>query len=280
MRGDTIQYHPEFPSQYIAPRNIEVWLPPGYEERAGDGYPVLYMHDGQNVYNPETSRLSHVAWGVDEALKRLAGAGRARPAIVVAIWHGAQRGAELMPQKPLDTLASADVRAALVAEYGELQGDAYLKFVTGELKPFIDRTYATLTGGADTFIMGSSMGGLMSFYAIAEYPDVFGGAAGLSAHWPIAGGIMVEYLRQALPDPRTHKLYFDHGTDAIDAQYEPYLAQLDEIASAAGYVEGEDWMTRKFVGAVHSETAWRERVWIPLEFLFPATRKDTSDERR
>ncbi|HJW46870.1 MAG TPA: alpha/beta hydrolase-fold protein, partial [Lysobacter sp.] len=145
--------------------------------------------------------------------------------------------------------------------------DDYLKFVVTELKPFIDATYRTRKGRDDTFVMGSSMGGLISLYAVAEYPEVFGGAGAVSTHWPIGDGIVIDWLGAHLPSPRNHRIYYDFGTATLDAQYEPYQRRMDALMPAHGYVEGRNWTTRKFEGAEHSERAWRARVDVPLVFL-------------
>ena len=145
--------------------------------------------------------------------------------------------------------------------------DAYLKFLVTELKPFIDRTYRTRTGPADTFVMGSSMGGLISCYAVAEYPQVFGGAGCVSTHWPIGDGAVIDYLKRTMPDPRTHRFYMDHGTATLDAMYAPYQLRADSVMRSAGYVDGKNYMTRVFVGAEHNERAWRVRMGEALAFL-------------
>ena len=115
--------------------------------------------------------------------------------------------------------------------------------------------------------MGSSMGGLISLYAICEYPQVFGGAGCVSTHWLAGENMLVDYFGAALPDPIDHKLYFDYGTETLDADYEPYQLRMDERLAARGYERDQNWVTRKFPGAEHSEVAWRTRVRIPLEFL-------------
>ena len=109
----------------------------------------------------------------------------------------------------------------------EMTADNYLKFLVDELKPFIDETYPTQSDRDNTFVIGSSMGGLISAYAIAEYPDVFGGAACMSTHWPVGDGVVVQWLNDHLPSAGTHRVYFDHGTETFDAEYEPYQQQMD-----------------------------------------------------
>ena len=264
----TVRLHAAVPSRHVAPRTVAVWLPPGYEADPAARYPVLYMHDGQNVFDPATA-YAGVDWGVDEAMDALIAAGRVRPAIVVAVWNSPARFQEYMPQKALPPGAAAF--ASGVPEVGRVPGpplaDAYLRFLVEELKPLVDREYRTRPGPADTFVMGSSMGGLISAYAVTEYPQLFGAAACVSTHWPAADGATIPYLRAALPAPGTHRFYFDHGTATLDALYAPWQARADAAMRAAGYVEGRDFVSRAFPGAEHSERSWRARVAEPLVFL-------------
>lgn len=262
-----VEGYQDLPSAHIAARNIDVWLPPGYASHPHKRYPVLYMHDGQNLFDPAFS-YTQTDWGVDEAMTKLIAEGRAREAIVVGIWNTPLRLQEYMPRKPVTgaTLAIG-IEGMGDLPASSLVSDAYLDFLVHELKPFIDAHYRTRPGRRDTFIMGSSMGGLISLYAAAEYPDVFGGVGAVSTHWPIGNGVVIDWLGTHLPDPRTHRLYFDHGTATLDAQYAPYQARMDAIVRARGYVEGRNFDTRVFAGAEHSERAWRERVEVPLEFL-------------
>jgi predicted alpha/beta superfamily hydrolase len=260
----TLDRHPAFPSRFVEPRQVDVWLPPGYDPAGEARYPVVYMHDGQNLFEP-THSLSGAGWGIDKALVGLVQAGQTRGAIVVGVWCTAQRVLEYMPQK---ALSSPEALQRFVEVFGgEPWSDDYLRFLVHEVKPFVDAHYCTLPERAHTLVMGSSMGGLISLYALCEVPEVFGGAGCLSTHWPIGNGVVLDYLRRTLPPPGRHRLYFDYGTGAQDAQYEAYQVRADEVLRAAGYREGVDWVTRKFPGAEHSERAWRERVHLPLLFL-------------
>ncbi|MEG3183687.1 alpha/beta hydrolase-fold protein [Novilysobacter erysipheiresistens] len=257
----------EVSSAHVAPRNVDVWLPPSYGDDPTKRYPVLYMHDGQNLFDPALS-YTGVDWGVDEAMTRLIEEGAVREAIVVGIWNTPRRFQEYMPRKPVtgDALPSG-VDGVPPLPTADIASDAYLRFLVDELKPWIDATYRTRPGRDDTFVMGSSMGGLISLYAAAEYPEVFGGVGTLSTHWPVGDGIVIDWLAEHLPDPATHRLYFDHGTTTLDAGYAPYQQRMDERVRAVGYVEGDNWSTRVFEGAGHNEAAWRERIEIPLKFL-------------
>jgi predicted alpha/beta superfamily hydrolase len=258
-----VRFHADVPSKFVAARHVEVWLPPGYE-RGTARYPVVYMHDGQNVFAPATS-YTKIDWAVDEVMTRLVAERRVRPAIVVGIWNTPKRFEEYMPEGAID---SARIRQAIAAgQKPELLADRYLRFMVEELKPFIDRTYRTRPGRADTYVMGSSMGGLISLYAVAQYPDVFGGCGCISTHWPAVDGVTVDWLRTHVPAPATHRLWFDHGTATLDTLYAPYQQRVDSIVRAGGYLAGKNWTTRVYPGAEHAERAWRMRVGDALEFL-------------
>ena len=256
--------HENFNSQFVAPRHVDVWCPPGYN--GADAYPVIYMHDGQNLFSPSLA-YGGVDWGVVDAMTRLAEKGM-RGAVIVGIWNAGIRWREYMPQKPYENLFSSSMKEQFIQRAeGEPISDRYLKFIVEELKPFIDSTYKTIPAQEDTFIMGSSMGGLISLYAISEYPNIFGGAGCVSTHWPAGGDTLVDGMASALPHPAAHKLYFDFGTETLDAEYEPFQCNMDAHLRKAGYVENKNWLTLKFEGAEHSEKSWRERVELPLAFL-------------
>jgi alpha-amylase len=262
-----IEKHLAFPSRFVAPRQVDVWLPPGYDDNPRERYPVVYMHDGQNLFDPSTSYGGN-SWEVDRALSRLMQAGKIRGAIIVGLWNtGVNRAAEYMPRKAVTTPWINEVPGIFPQPHFPIQSDAYLKFLVEELKPRVDQAYRTKPDAPDTFVMGSSMGGLISAYALAEYPNVFGGAACISTHWPAGDGAVVDYLARHLPAPAAHRIYFDFGTETLDAKYEPFQLRMDAGLRQAGYSEGQNWITRKFPGAEHSEKSWRERVEAPLLFL-------------
>jgi predicted alpha/beta superfamily hydrolase len=262
----TLNRHPSFASRFVDPRPVDIWLPPSYVTGTGR-FPVLYMHDGQNLFDPQLA-FTGVAWGIDRAIVRLSSAGTAREAIVVGIWNTEKRVREYMPQKALEVPEASSLKASFEQQQGSgALSDRYLQFLVQELKPFVDGQYRTLPERDNTLVMGSSMGGLASLYALCEFPETFARAGCLSTHWPIGGEALIAYLRRALPLPGAHRLYFDYGTETADADYEPYQMQADAVLRAAGYREGVDWLTRRFPGAEHSERAWRARVHIPLQFL-------------
>lgn len=262
-----ISRHADFSSHYVLPRHVDIWRPPGYEAAPEVRYPVIYMQDGQNLFDPASSYIG-VDWGMDEAMTRLIHKHQFPGAIIVGIWNSPRRLQEYMPHQPLIAPQGRKLLTRFMQEAGGAPlSEFYLRFLTTELKPFVDSTYRTLSDQPHTFVMGSSMGGLISLYALIEYPDIFGGAGCLSTHWPIGQDPMVDYFGAALPKAGRHILYFDYGTETLDADYEPYQQRMDALLQAAGYTAGQDWLTRKFDGAEHSERAWRERVHIPLSFL-------------
>lgn len=253
-------------SKYVGPRNVDVWLPPGYFDDPTARYPVVYMHDGQNLFDPATAYGS-VEWQIDETMGRLLASREIRPAIVVGVWNTSRRWAEYMPKKAYDMATEAQRNEANMRFAGVPVSDGYLRFLVEELKPAIDRAYRTRTDRADTAVMGSSMGGLISLYAICEYPNVFGAAGCVSTHWPAGDGVVVEYLRKTAPDPATHRIWFDYGTETLDALYEPYQERADQVMRSAGFVDGRNWTTRKYPGEEHSERSWSKRADVVLKFL-------------
>jgi enterochelin esterase-like enzyme len=262
-----------FPSRFVDARHVDVWLPEGYT--AAKRYAVLYMHDGQMLFDAGTT-WNKQAWNVQVAVQRLINEGRIPDTLVVGIWNnGKFRHSEYFPQKYLPGMPEA-LRAKLVKDglQNKPQSDNYLRFLVEELKPAIDARYATRPEPASTLLMGSSMGGLISVYAMNEYPQVFGGAAGLSTHWiggykpnaaiPLAA---FNYLRAHLAGPATHRLYQDHGTTELDALYAPYQVLVNDIARERGYEDGRNFETRVFEGTGHNEKAWAARLDVPLLFL-------------
>jgi len=255
-----VDSYQDVPSAHVPARNVDVWLPPSYATHPERRYPVLYMHDGQNLFDPSMS-FTGIDWDVDGTMTRLVDARRVRETIVVAISNTPLRGNEYTPAKALpEALVPPDQRAQLLS-------DGYLRFIVEELKPAIDATYRTKTARGDTMVMGASMGGLISAYAMSEYPDVFGAAGGLSTHWPASDGVVIDYLAAHLPARRTHRFYFDHGTATLDAAYAPYQQRMDAVLREAGWREGREFMSREFPGAEHNERAWRDRLQVPLQFL-------------
>jgi predicted alpha/beta superfamily hydrolase len=270
-----------FPTKFIVPRTVDVWLPSNYSK--DKKYSVLYMHDGQMLFDA-SSTWNKQEWMVDEVVSKLNAENKIEDMIVVAIWNiPTIRHADLFPKKPLLQLSKDKIEFIYVEaqklnynlKIEDINSDNYLKFIVKELKPYIDKKYSVYKDAKHTGIMGSSMGGLISMYAICEYPKVFGKAACLSTHWvgfrdfennPIPESFFA-YMEKNLPNPKDHKIYFDYGTETLDASYLKYEYRVDEVLQSKGYTT-ENYKNLKFEGENHSEASWQKRINIPIEFMF------------
>lgn len=276
----------QFPSEFVSPRNVDVWLPDDYSDKLK--YSVLYMHDGQMLFD-STVTWNHQAWEADDISSALMKKGEVENFIIVGIWNTDKRHAEYFPQKPFEMLSSdqkKEISAQLtnagrtVDEFNPLS-DNYLRFIVNELKPYIDKNFSVYTNKEHTFIAGSSMGGLISMYAVFEYPDVFGGAACLSTHWPgvfaaennPVPGAFSDYIKSGLQNLNGNYLYFDHGDQTLDTLYPPLQKKIDMVMAS---YPSDHWVSLHFNGKDHSENAWKERLFIPLKFLL-SNKSDTKN---
>ena len=254
----------------LLPRDVDVWLPPDYQTNPEQRFPVLYMHDGQNLFEPEKA-YTGITWGVTEAMTKLATEGKIEPAIVVGIWNTENRFGDYLPLKPFDNKKGKRKlkfwQLHPFMKHPQYLADEYLKLIVQKIKPMVDDKYRTKPDAAHTHVMGSSMGGLISWYAICEYPEVFGGAGCVSTHWPSVKNVMKTYLLEKLPSPKTHKIYFDHGTVGLDAKYPKHQQKVDTIMREMGYTEGVNWITKVYEGEEHNEECWQRRIHVPLTFL-------------
>ena len=252
----TVEEHPEFRSAVLGTtRRVWVYLPPSYARESERRFPVLYMQDGQNVFDGATAFLAGKEWEVDETVERLAGEGRIEPLIVVAVDNGGERRA-------FEYLPTRDERAK---DGGG--ADVYGRMLREELKPWVDRTYRTLPGPEHTGIAGSSFGAIASLYLGLKHPEVFGRIAALSASVWWDDRYIVRFV-EALPARPETRVWIDIGTaEGRDAV--PGGRALREVLVRKGWREGVDLRHVEAAGAVHNETAWAERMPDVLEFLFP-----------
>lgn len=259
----TLVYWNDMPSAFLnEKRHVVTWLPPGYEQDTSTTYKVIYMHDGQNLFDPRLS-YTNVDWGVDEAMMAGVRAGKYEPAIIVGIWNTPDRLKEYSP----DHLAPS-----------------YSRFILEELMPKVASTYRVKTGPENTFSMGSSMGGLVSFHLVRNHPDVFSACGCVSTHvtWSeqqLAGfngadptqANPVPFILRSFNDsarmPEGQRIYLDYGTEGLDAYYDVTTRAVAEWLETQGYSEGDDLKVKQFEGAGHNEAAWRARVGEQLEWL-------------
>jgi predicted alpha/beta superfamily hydrolase len=263
----------------IAEVHVTVWLPPGYDQQPARRYPVLYMHDGQNVFFPKRSGFNKV-WAADKAALKLIAARNVAPFMIVAVDHpGPPRFLRYFPTRVVSPAYRQGIEGFAK---GKLAGDDYLTFLAETLKPAIDSRFRTRSHARHTAVAGSSMGGLISLYALTERADVFGKAAAVSMHSPLIDPDLLarepataarvkadwaRYLSTRLAAPQGRKLWMDHGTETLDASYAPYQAVLDESVAAAGWKRGKDFESRVYKGTAHEENAWAARLPEMLGWL-------------
>ncbi len=251
----------DFPSSYLdQPRDIRVYLPQSYGNDPGSPYPVLYMHDGQNVFDASTAAFG-VEWQVDENVDALVQDGTMNEIIVVGIDNTSDRTDEYTPT--VDPI------------HGGGDGDLYARFIIDELKPYIDSHYLTACGPSYTAVMGSSLGGLISCYIGWNYADVFGMAGCVSPSFWWDDTYFLDFLQEPGISVPACRFWIDIGTGEGDDEDGDGLADpvsqarrvRDQMMalglafeSSVGYLEVE--------GAVHDEASWAARVANPLLFFF------------
>lgn len=260
MLNEQVRVHENFGSAHLdAPRNVMVYLPPGYGEMPARRYPVLYMHDGQNLINAEDA-FGGVVWGVDKTAQSLILAGEIEPLMIVGIYNaGAKRIDEYTPVK---------------SETGRMRGhggkaDQYGRMIIEELKPFIDREYLTKPEREFTGLGGSSLGGLVSLYLGFKRPDVFSRLAVLSpAVWWANNQIIREV---ALTGERLPlRIWLDIGKRE-GSRIKHQVRALKEMLLASGWRDGFDFAYYEIPEARHEESAWAARFGEVLKFLYPPT---------
>ncbi|AKI98261.1 hypothetical protein IX53_04495 [Kosmotoga pacifica] len=241
-------YSPELNNE----RTIIVYLPPSYKKDKEKRYPVLYMHDGQNIFDTATSFVGE--WEVDETCERLITLGELRELIIVGIYNtGEQRLSEYSPWP-----FSGDGYSS------EGKGDLYVDFIINTLKPYIDTHFRTLTDNDNTAIAGSSMGGLISLYAGFRNPEVFGMVGAMSSSFWITGGKIFEFVENAGVD--NLKLYIDIGTAEVEQALKDTRNMID-LLKKLGYTD-KNLLYVEDEGGLHNERFWAKRFPTMVKFFF------------
>ncbi|QQS38133.1 MAG: histidine kinase [Ignavibacteriales bacterium] len=240
-----VEYYREFKSNHIRSRDIIVWLPENYfnsELR----YPVLYMQDGQNIFDPATSSFGY-DWQVDETADSLIKQRIIDPIIVVGIYNTPDRSSEYTPN---DT------------------SKAYMKFIVDELKPFIDKNYRTMPDRNNTSVAGSSAGALISFMLLWEYPNVFSKAACLSPAFKIGRIDYVSTVVNSNINSEDVLIYIDNGGVELESLLQPGVDEMILALETKGFVKEKNLFWKKFENAYHNEQAWAKRFYIPLKLFY------------
>lgn len=241
-----VKYHRQFPSNKLRfARDIVVWLPPSYSSSSRKRYPVLYAQDGQNLFDPKTA-FANQDWQLDETADTLMQAGWLEEFIIVGIYNTPDR----------------------LTEYsGGLRGQNYAHFVIHELKPFIDSVYHTRPDQRNTAVLGSSLGGLISFFFAWWYPDVFSQAACLSGSFFWNRRSALKQITSYKGPKKPIRLYLDVGRK--ETKLMPSYFQMVNALTEAEYQKGIDLEHYLAEEDDHNELAWGRRVWRALLFLFP-----------
>ena len=248
-----LRRHDQFHSEFLEhDRDVLVWLPPDYDDNRR--YPVLYMHDGQNLFEPDTAFQKGEHWRLGETATELIEDGAIEPLIIVGIYNaGDQRKEEYTPTR--------DIRL------GGGHADDYGRMIVDELKPFIDRTYRTQTAPASTGIAGSSLGGLVSLYLAFTHPQVFRRVAALSPSVWWNNRAILKTVRQVRSKPPL-RMWVDMGT-AEGRRGLDDARLLKAALVGLGFAAGTDLHYAEYEGATHSEESWAERVAPMLRWLYP-----------
>ena len=256
-----LRKHPGFESDVLAePRDLVVYVPPGYEQEPDRRYPVLYLHDGQNLFEGATAFVPGQDWRVSDTAEDRIKAGLVEPLIIVGIYNtGKHRIDEYTPTRDREHRAGGE---AIL----------YGRMLSSELKPFIDRTYRTLPDPGNTGLGGSSLGGLVTLFLGLLHPDIFGKLAVLSPSVWWDNRVILRLVRMVDPKPRL-RIWLDIGTGEGGKHVINARALRDELVKA-GWVSGADLIYAEIPEAGHSEQAWAERVGPFLEYLFPRRASD------
>lgn len=261
-----------YDSTFADTLTLDVWAPDGYD---GTGaYPVMYMHDGQNIFDT-VATWNHQSWDMDKSAGKLIKNGEIEPIIIVGIHClGYTRIGDMMPEKAIPYIADSAERAFTDTISGwRYRGDEYLYAIANTVKPFVDSLFATNPTAEKTSVMGSSMGGIISLYAFCEYPDVFRMAGCISTHLgitqdrPAYAEAIFRYIRENMPKQDGRKLYMDNGNLDVDYNYIPYFNTLVTLVDSLGY-DSAHFKSEFFEGQGHCEKDWASRMELPLKMFY------------
>lgn len=227
-------------------RDLLVWLPPNYYEDTTAYFPVLYMHDGQNLFDPSSSTFG-IDWQIDETADSLIRQGVIEPIIIVGIEHTSLRMSEYT--------------------YNDT-GRLYMDYVVNVVKPYIDSNFRTLPAREHTATGGSSAGGLISFILLWEYNHIFSKAACFSPAFKINHIDFVKEVQNYAGEKKQILAYIDNGGIGIENRLQPGIDEMLNVLREKDYLDDRDFIFFRDENADHSESAWAKRVWRPLKLFF------------
>lgn len=241
-----VKYHRNFICEGLLPRDVIVWLPPGYDSLTIKRYPVMYLQDAQNIIDPNTSLFGN-EWQVDETADSLIKSGAIKEIIIVGIYNTRFRN----------------------FEYGDTDsGKVYLDFMINSLKPFIDSNYRTLSDRENTAIGGSSLGALIAFKMGWEHPEYFSKVACLSPAFEIDKIDYVSKVTGYLGAKPDLKFYFDVGEADLELELKRGTINMINALEQKGFSIDKDIYFYHDYSGLHDEKSWSKRVWRFLEFFF------------
>lgn len=240
----TVKYHRDVKGENVLSRDLVVWLPPNYAEE-DNSYPVVYMQDGQNIFDPVTSSYG-TDWAIDETCDSLINAGKIPGVIVVGIYNTQDRNEEYHPGK---------------------KGDSYMRYVLETIKPLIDSNYRTKSDKEHTIVGGSSSGGTFAFMIAWQYPNVFSKAICLSPAFKINKIDLVIMVNEYNGKKKSLQFYIDNGGIALEDKLQSGIDEMLEALQQKGFKEAEDFLWVKDKEAQHNEAAWAKRFPIAIEWI-------------
>ena len=250
----------------IGDRIIDYWAPKGPTDT------LLIAHDGQNIFDGKTSTHRGKTWEVGQSVNRVSQHLGSTPPAVIAIWNGNNKAnpwariKELAPEKVLRGGVKVIVSDLIPVTVEDLYGDQYLDEIFSTIVPSLVDLLEIDATPEKTAMIGSSMGGLCTLYALDQYRDHFHTGLALSTHWPLGANPLVDALIGNLPDPGKHKIYMSHGTKGLDADYGPFQKRADELMLGKGYRVGTDFLTKVHVRTGHNEKSWASFIDEPISF--------------
>jgi predicted alpha/beta superfamily hydrolase len=234
----SVKYHQGIKKEGIPDRDLIVWLPPDYEKNTTARYRVLYMQDGQNIVDPNTSSFGN-DWQIDETCDSLIRNNIIDPLIVVGIYNTRVRSSEYSPGK---------------------LGTLYMDLVVNTIKPLIDSIYRTLPDSQHTFVGGSSSGGTISFMLVWHFPDVFSKALCFSPALKLGNLDLVKEVSEYTGAKKDITWYFDNGGKGLEERLQPGIDDMIKVLEEKGFVKGKDLFWVKAPEAEHNEVAWAKRM--------------------
>ena len=243
-------------------RTVDYWKP----QKGSDK--LLIAHDGQNVFDGKSSTHRGQTWEMAQSAIRVSRELGVSTPSIIGVWHSSTKeypwglGKDLVPEKYFrEGIEVHNDFAKVLEDKSVLQSDSYFKEIFETILPALEPNIIPV----NTAMIGSSMGGLATLYAMAQMPERFSTALALSPHWPFGGNPLVEKTINSLPLPGTHRVWMSHGTKGLDSEYAPFQIYADKLMQERGY-RTNDFISRVYTRSGHNERSWAKYLDQPLNF--------------